>query len=126
MPEWFVAFLVGGSAGGLAGYLLRAWVDDQFIRRKEKRDEKRADLKAQREAIIHFIGQPRAHFIWLETVPFEQLHFGKPSIPEKVEMIAGWCYANSPRFPAEIQRHLALIRNVAYQLAVGDRNFLET
>jgi hypothetical protein len=31
-----------------------------------------------------------------------------------------------PRFPVELQRHLALIRNLTYQLAVGDKQFFAT
>jgi hypothetical protein len=126
VPDWLTAFLVGGSAGGLAGYLLRAWIDDQFTRQKEKRAERRADLKAQHDALLQFLGQPRQAFIDLEIMASSRKMGPEGLAAAKLENVAGWAYANGPRFPPALRQHLAIIRNTAYQFAVGDRHFLET
>src|SRR6266581_6897970 len=126
MPDWLVPFLVGSGTGGVAGYVLHAWIDDLFSERREKRKSRRDDLQMQRDALLHFLGRPRAHFTWLENVHLSQLGTGSPPLPEKIEQITGWIYANRPRFPEAVQRSLNVINAVTYQLAVGDREFVNT
>jgi hypothetical protein len=126
MPDWLIPFLVGGSSGGLFGYWLRARIDERFAKRTEARQFLRSDLEGLRDDLLFFLGDPRAHFEWLQSVRDPQNAGGFPTPNEKAQIIAGWVYHNFPRFPEEIQRPMTLVLNVTYQLARGDRHFLDT
>jgi hypothetical protein len=125
VPDWLVALLIG-SGGGLVGYLLRGWTDDQFARTKEARGFRHADLRALRDSLHSFLGQPRAHFTWLESNSVHYTGGGSPSLEEKAQIIASWVYENAARFPPDKRAPIYLILNVAYQLARGDRHFLDS
>ena len=125
MPEWLIGFLVGGSGGGVLGYWLRARIDERIVQRKEARQLKQSDVKALRDDLHTFLGQPRAHFTWLESVPDVSAAGGSPSPAEKAQLIADWVYTNAPRYPKDKRAPMYLIVNVAYQLAAGDRHFLD-
>jgi hypothetical protein len=124
MKEW-LADVIGAGSGGLLGYYLRGLVDDRFARRKEGRDEKQADIRALRDSLIEFLGDPRAHFSWLQNVRNPSTAGGVPSPSEKAQMIAGWVYKNAMRYPKNRRGSMYLIANVTYQLARDDRHFLE-
>jgi hypothetical protein len=124
LPDWLIALLVGGG-GGLVGYLLRGWIDDRYARAKEARAVKQSDVRALRDDLLTFLGHPKAHFSWLENVPNVLTAGGTPTPAEKAQLIAGWVYANSTRYPKDRRGPMYLILNVAYQLARGDRHFLD-
>ena len=121
---WLVTLLVGGG-GGLVGYLLRGWIDDRYARAKEARAIKQSDVRALRDDLMTFLGHPRAHFTWLEDVPDVRAAGGTPTPDEKAQIIADWVYSNSSRYPKDKRGPMFLILNVAYQLARGDRHFVD-
>src|SRR5207247_2451535 len=82
-------------------------------------------LKALRDDLLYFLGEPKAHFDWLENVPDVRAAGGKPTPDEKAQLIGEWVYKNAPRLPKDRRGELFLITNVAYQLARGDRSFLD-
>ena len=124
MPAWLLAILTGTS-GGLVGYLFRGWIDDRFARAKESRALRQADVKALRDDLHVFLGQPRAHFAWLQNTPDVRIAGGIPSPEAKAEIIATWIYDNAMKHPKNRRSNMYLIANVAYQLARGDRHFLD-
>ena len=126
MPDWLVPFLIGSTGGGLAGYLLRSWIDKRFATRTESRHSRRTDLQALRDDLLKFLGEPNAHFTWLESVPDVIAAGGSPSPDAKAEWISTWVYKNNARYPKKLRGSMYLITNVAYQLASGDRHFLNT
>jgi hypothetical protein len=125
MPDWLLALLIGSSGGGLVGYLFHGWIDDRFARAKEARALRQSDVRALRDGLHVFLGQPKAHFTWLESVPDVRSAGGTPTPPEKAEIIAAWVYENAMKHPKDRRGAMYLITNVAYQLARGDRHFLD-
>jgi hypothetical protein len=125
MPEWLWGVILGGSGGGIIGYYLRATIDEKLAERKEMRQLRQADLVSLRDALHAFLGKPRAHFTWLESVRDIGAAGGSPSPEAKAQVIADWVYKNAPRFPASRRGPMYLITNIAYQLASGDRSFFD-
>jgi hypothetical protein len=124
LPQWLITLLVGGG-GGLIGYLLRGWIDDRYARAKEARSLKQSDVRALRDDLMTFLAHPRTHFSWLENVQDVRTAGGVPSPDQRAQMIADWVNANSSRYPKDKRGPMFLILSVAYQLARGDRHFLE-
>ncbi|SRR5438034_3121118 len=125
MPDWVWTLIIGGSGGGLFGYWLRARVDEHFAERTEARQFKQSDLRALRDDLFVFLGEPRAHFTWLQDVPDVKAAGGSPSPDQKAQIIADWVYKNVSRFPKDRRGPMYLILNTTYQLARGDRHFLD-
>jgi hypothetical protein len=125
MPDWLTGLLIGSSGGGLVGYLLRGWIDDRNARAREARALRQADVRALRDGLHTFLGQPRAHFAWLENTQDVRSAGGTPTPAEKGAMIATWVYENAMKHPPDRRGPMYLIMTVAYQLARGDRHFLE-
>lgn len=125
MPDWLIGLLIGSSGGGMIGYLFHGWIDDRFARGREARALRQADVRDLRNGLHTFLGQPKAHFTWLQDVPDVLNTPGAPSPDEKAEIIATWVYENAMKHPQERRRAMYLITNVAYQLARGDRSFLD-
>lgn len=124
MPDWLSALLIG-SGGGLVGYLLRGWIDDRFARAKEARALRQLDVRALRNGLHTFLGQPRAHFDRLESTANVDSAEAAPTPEERAMVIADWVYENAMKHPAERRGPMYLISNVAHQLAGGDRHFLD-
>jgi hypothetical protein len=125
LPDWLLTLVLGSGGGGFIGYLFRGWIDDRFARQKEARAFQATDVRGLRDELLVFLGHPKAHFIWLESVREVKAAGGVPSPAEKAQIIADWVYANSPRYPKERRAPMYLILNVAYMLASGDRHFLD-
>lgn len=125
MPEWLVGLLIGGTGGGILGYWFRAKVDDHFAARAEGRQFRREDLKELRDALLVFLGELRAHSSWLANTLNPHTAGGELSPDERARLIGDWVNKYAPRFPKDCRGPLYLIFNVAYQLARGDRHFLD-
>ena len=69
MPDWLWTLIIGGSGGGVFGYWLRARLDEHFAERKEARQFRQSDLRALRDDLLVFLGEPRGQFTWLQDVP---------------------------------------------------------
>jgi hypothetical protein len=130
MPEWLyndlVGFLVGGTSCGLLGYWLHAKIDERFTQRREQRNVLQSDIKALRDELLVFLGEPRSYFDWLESLSAQQAQGGLPSAAEKAEAIAVWVSKNAARYPKDRRGPMYLIVNVANQLARGDRHVLNS
>jgi len=124
MPNWLAALLVG-SGGGIVGYLLRGWIDDRYARAKEARALRHQDVRALRDGLHVFLGEPKAHFSWLENVADVRGAGGVPSPDEKAQIIANWVYANAMKYPRDRRAPMYFLMNLAYQFARGDRHFLD-
>jgi hypothetical protein len=124
IPEWVSTALIG-FASAIVGYWLRGQVDEHFAQRKETRQFKHSDVRALRDDLLIFLGEPRAHFAWLQNVRDVRSAGGIPSPDEKARLIAEWVYKNAPRYPKERRGPMNLIANVTYQLAAGNRHFLD-
>ena len=125
MPDWLVPLLIGSSGGGLVGYLFRGWIDDRFARAREARAIRRSDVRALRDGLHVFLGQPRAHFAWLQSVRDVPSAGGSPTPAEKAEIIATWVYENAMKHAEDRRPPMYRIMNVGYELARGDRHFLD-
>lgn len=129
MPEWLIGVLVGGTGGGVGIGLLSHWlhakVDADLAAKAEGRQFRREDLKEQRDALLVFVGELRAHFFWLVNTSNPRDAGGEPTSHEKAKLIGEWVNKNAPRFPKERRGYFHLISNVAYQLDQGNRHFLD-
>ena len=126
MPDWLVPFLIGSTGGGLVVYLLRSWIDEQFATRTESRRSRRTDLQELRDDLQKFLGERKAQFMWLESVPDARTAGGTPSPNARAQWIGDWVDKNALRYPKKLRGPMYLITNIAYQLARGDRHFLNT
>lgn len=125
LPDWATTVLASLSGGGIIGYLIHGWIDDKFSRAKEARALRNSDIQALRDGLHIFLGQPKAHFSWLENVPNVLSAGGTPTPAEKADIIATWFYENAMKHPNDRRGPMYLIANVTYKLARGDRSFLE-
>ncbi len=129
MPEWLIGFLIGGTGGGVGIGLLSHWlhakVDADLAAKAEGRQFRREDLTEQRDALLVFLGELRAHFSWLVNTDDPRNAGGEPTAHEKAKLIGEWVNKNAPRFPKDRRGHLGIISHIAYQLERGDRHFLD-
>ncbi len=124
MLDLWIAFLIGNGSGGALGYWLQPKLADHFAARAEGRQLQREDLKVLRDALLEFLGPLRGHFSWLENVRDPNSAGGEPSPNEKARLIGEWVTLNAPRF-SKARRPPWIISAVAYQLAQGNRQFLD-
>jgi hypothetical protein len=64
--------------------------------------------------------------VWLTNTQNVLTATGSPSPSEKAEIVATWVCENAMKHPPEMRRPMYLLMNVAYQLARGDRLFLDS